>query len=197
MHLFFELSILLCFLASAGQAVRTRGRYGLELFAALFLLGLTRESWVLLRDLLYGFAPLHLLLGRTPLIATLIWGFSLYAAALWAEAATGERLARHRPSARFLAAVALFMAALAGFYEPLLALAGMARWQEGTRSTLGVPWIALVGYPSLAAAFFALWGALHSRLRGWRRRGALLALLPLLGGLHAQGLQLLKRSLGW
>lgn len=196
MHLFFELSILVCFLASAGHAVRTRGRSGGALFAALFLLGLARESWVLLRDLLYGFAPLHLLLGRTPLIATLIWGFSLYAAAVWAEAVTGEPLER-QPSARFLAAVALFMVALAGFYEPLLELAGMARWQEGTRSTLGVPWIALVGYPTLATAFFALWGGLPSRPGAWGRRGAGFALLPLLGVLHAQGLQLLKRSLGW
>lgn len=31
-----------------------------------------------LRDILYGFSPLHLLLGRAPLIASIIWGYSIY-----------------------------------------------------------------------------------------------------------------------
>ena len=34
-----------------------------------------------LRDILYGFSPLHLIFGRAPLIASIIWGYSTYAIA--------------------------------------------------------------------------------------------------------------------
>ena len=196
MHLFLEIFTFLAFLATVWHAGSTRGREGVAFLGALFLLGLLRENAVAIRSLLYDFAPLALNLGRAPLIATIIWGFSIYAALVFAEEVTGEALDRGVPSARALSAVALFMIALVGFYEPFLARVGMARWQEGTRATLGVPWIALVGYPTLAVSFLLLWGWAAKRRLGLRL--AILALaLPALALGHAFGLQALKRSLGW
>ena len=155
-----------------------------------------RWEGVAIREILYGFAPLHLHLGRAPLIATIIWGLSIYAAIVFAEEVTGEPARRRIPSAKTLGAVALFMIALAGFYEPFLARVGMARWQEGTRATLGVPWIALVGYPTLAVGFLLLWGWVARRAKSLRF--AILVLgIPALAIGHAFGLQALKDSLGW
>ncbi len=197
MHLFIELFTLGAFLCVLIHAARTRGRRsGVALLAALFLLGLLRENAVAIRSLLYDFAPLTLNLGRAPLIATIIWGFSIYAALVFAEETTGEPIGGRIPSARALGAVALFMIALVGFYEPFLARIGMARWQEGTRSTLGVPWIALVGYPTLSVGFLLLWG-LSSERKIALRLAVLFLGLPALALGHAFGLQALKGALGW
>ena len=174
-----------------------RGWTGVRLLGALLLLGFLRESFVALRELLYRFAPLHLRLGRAPLLASIIWGFSIYAAVVWAERISKEPFGERRPSSRFLAWVALFMIALACFYEPVLALLGMARWQEGTRATFGVPWIAWVGYPTLAVLFLLLWGWAAERSSAGRRVAALFVPLPFLAIGHAWGLQALKRALGW
>jgi hypothetical protein len=198
-HLFVELLTLVFFLACVAHAFRFRGRTGLAFFGAMLLLGFLRENFVTLRDILYGFAPLHLRLGRAPLIAAIIWGYSIYAAVVWTEAVTGEPLeGPRRPTARFLLLAALFMMALACFYEPFLALIHMARWQPGTRATLGVPWIAVVGYPALAVPFLLLWsGTLRRSARPGTRAATLLLVLPPLALGHALGLQALKDALGW
>ncbi|MCB1058405.1 MAG: hypothetical protein KDD11_23125, partial [Acidobacteria bacterium] len=103
-----------------------------------------------------------------------------------------------RPSTAWLLFVALFMISLAGFYEPLLSRVGLARWEEGTRTTFGVPWIALVGYPTLAVTFLLLWSAVLGR---WQRAGhrvlALALTLTPLALAHAEGLHRLKHLLGW
>jgi hypothetical protein len=105
LHLFLELATLGCFLAAAVHAVRLRGRDGAGLFAALLWLGFVRENYVLLQELLYGFAPLALQLGRAPLLAAIIWPFSIDLALIWTEIATGEtRLARPLPRAAVLTA---------------------------------------------------------------------------------------------
>lgn len=195
MHLFLELFTLGAFVALIVHAVRHRAADGIALFAGLLALGFVRENAVAIRALLYDFAPLALNLGRAPLIATIIWGFSIYAAMVFAEEVTGEAIGSRVPSARALGAVALFMIALVGFYEPFLARVGMARWHDGTRATLGVPWIALIGYPTLAAGFLLLWGWAARRSLGFRL--AILALgLPTLALGHAFGLQALKAALG-
>lgn len=199
LHLFLELVTLVCFLAVAAHAGWVRGRAGVGLVAALLWAGFVRENFVLLRELLYGFAPLHLQLGRAPMIAAIVWPYSIYLAVVWAEVVTGETLeARPRLSGRFLGSVALFMMALACFYEPVLALVGMARWEDGTRATYGVPWIALVGYPSFACAALLVWGWVCGRVGTAGRQAALLsALLAGLALAHAWGLQALKDRLGW
>ena len=196
MHLFIELFTFGCFVAVLVHAAWCREGEGLALFGSLVALGFVRENAVVLRGLLYGFAPLHLMLGKAPLIATIIWGFSIYAALVWAQEATGEPIGLRTPSVRVLGAVALFMIALACFYEPFLRLIGMARWQEGTRATLGVPWIALVGYPTLAVGFLALWGGAAARGAGVRF-AVLVVGIPALALGHAFGLQAVKRALGW
>ena len=77
-------------------------------------------------------------------------------------------------------------------------LVGMARWEPGTRSSAGLPWIALVGYPTLAVAFLWLFDVIRRRLpRPSIRAVALLVTLPLLAVAHARGLAQLKRLLGW
>ena len=196
MHLFIELFTLASFLAIVFHASWSRGRSGLAVLSALFLLGLLRENAVAIRALLYDFAPLALHLGKAPLIATIIWGFSIYAALVFTEEVTGDPIGDRIPSARALGAAALFMIALVGFYEPFLARIGMARWQEGTRATLGVPWIALVGYPTLAVGFLLLWGWAARRAKSFRL--AILVLgIPALAMGHALGLQALKRWLDW
>lgn len=203
MHLFIETLTLVFFLGCAAHAVATRGRSGAALFGAMLLLGFLRENFVTLRDILYGFGPLHLRFGRAPLIASIIWGYSIYAAVVWAEAVSegrggrGERLEDRRPSGRFLALAALFMIALACFYEPFLALIHMARWQAGTRTTLGVPWITWIGYPTLAVLFLFLWGWAMERRTVAGRAAALLVPLPVLACGHAAALQALKTALGW
>ena len=197
MHLFIEILTLLFFLACAAHAAATRGRTGAAFFAAMLLLGFLRENFVTVRDLLYGFGPLHLMFGRAPLIAAIIWGYSIYAAVVWTETVSGERLEDRRPSLRFLARTALFMIALACFYEPFLALLHMARWQPGTRSTLGVPWITWIGYPTLAVLFLLLWGWALERRTVAGRAAALLIPLPLLAFGHAWGLQAVKTAFGW
>ena len=197
MHLFIELLTLVFFLGFVAHAVAMRGRTGAGFFAALLLLGFLRENLVTLRDILYGFSPLHLMFGRAPLIASIIWGYSIYAAVVWAEAVSGERFGERRPSGRFLGLAAIFMIALACFYEPFLKLIDMARWQEGTRSTLGVPWITWIGYPTLTVLFLLLWGWAMERDSRAKRFAALLIPLPFLAFGHALGLQALKDALGW
>jgi len=196
MHLLIEVLTLLFFLGFVAHAVILRGVAGAAFFGAMLLLGFLRENFVALRDILYGFAPLHLMFGRAPLIASIIWGYSIYAALVWAEGVSGEQYGTRRPSARFLVLVALFMIALACFYEPFLALIGMARWQAGTRSVLGVPLITWLGYPSLAILFLLLWSWAMERDSGAKRAAALLVSLPVLAVGHALGLQAIKDVLG-
>jgi hypothetical protein len=198
MHLLLEL-LTVAFTALAGlHAWARRGSGGLWLFGSLLLLGAVREGFVAFRELLYGFAPLHLEVGGTPLIAAVVWAFSIYAAVCWSEEVGGPRLGAGVPAARTLGLVALFMTALACFYEPFLALTDMARWEAGTRATGGVPWVALIGYPTLAVAFLAAHGAVAGRLRHPAARLlALAVVVPALALAHAWGLQQLKRLLGW
>lgn len=200
MHLFIELLTLVCFLALVVHAWVMRGRQGLELFAAMLFLGLVRENFVIVYRFLYSFAPLSLMLGKAPLISSIIWGFSIYAAVTWTEGITGERLdaRRPRPSNRFLALAALFMLALACFYEPFLKLIRMARWEEGTRTVLDVPLIALIGYPTLTVLFLLVWCHIWHRFPRPMPRGTalVLTLIPL-AVLHALSLQELKTFLGW
>lgn len=197
MHLFIETLTLLFFLGFVAHAVILRGAGGAAFFGAMLLMGFLRENFVVLRDILYGFAPLHLMFGRAPLIASIIWGYSIYAAVVWAEAVVGERYGDRRPSGRFLLLVAVFMIALACFYEPFLSLIGMARWQAGTRAVLGVPLITWIGYPSLAVAFLLLWSWAMRRDSRAKRIAALLIPLPFLAVGHALGLQAVKDALGW
>ena len=205
MHLLLEL-VTVAFTALAGlHAWARRGGAGLWLFGSLLLLGWVRESFVAVRDLLYGFAPLHLVLGGTPLIAAVVWAYSIYTALCWSEEMSGrpwfaesESWRGAVPAPATLALVGLFMIALACFYEPFLALTGMARWEGGTRTTAGVPWIALIGYPTLAVAFLALHGAVIGRFRHAGARLLALGLsMPALGIGHAWALQELKRVLVW
>ena len=152
MHLFLELVTIVFSATLAVHAVRTRGRAGVSLVLSLLLLGTVRENVVVLRDWLYGFAPLHVPAGRAPLIAAVIWMYSILAAVAWAERTSAARLEERRAGGGLLVRVGVFMVALAGFYEPVLSAFGMARWEVGTRHVAGVPAIALVGYPSLAVA---------------------------------------------
>lgn len=200
MHLFIETLTLLFFLGFVAHAVALRGAGGAAFFGAMLLMGFLRENFVVLRDILYGFAPLHLMFGRAPLIASIIWGYSIYAAVVWAEAVSGERYGDRRPSAPsgyFLALAAVFMIALSCFYEPFLARIGMARWQAGTRTVLNVPLITWIGYPSLAVLFLLLWSWAMGRDSRAKRIAALLIPLPFLAIGHALGLQAVKSALGW
>jgi hypothetical protein len=198
-HLLFELAMAGAFVASAFWAVR-RWRYdGLWLAAFLFALGAVRENFVALARMLYGFADLTFELGAAPLIAAVVWGFSILAAISAGEALGGRGFAPTRPpDARQLGLAALFLVALAGFYEPLLARADMARWEPGTLALAGVPLVALVGYPSLGVAALALSGAVQRRFRAARPRLVAYALAtPALALGHAVALGALKRLLGW
>lgn len=193
---FLELTTFAFCAAVAWHAWVLRGRKGLSFLFALLVLGFVRENFVVLRDILYGYGDL-LTLGAAPVLGTVIWGYSLYVAVCWTESMTGERLDDLRPSPRFLTLVGGFMMALVGFYEPFLELADMARWQEGTGKTLGMPWIALIGYPSLTVPFVVLWCRL-TRIEAAALRRALLAMtVPLLAVAHAWGLAALKNALGW
>ncbi|MDY7094060.1 MAG: hypothetical protein SX243_13915 [Acidobacteriota bacterium] len=197
MHGFIEGITALFFLLTVAHALWLRRSEGAWLMGSLLVLGAVRENFVILRQVLYGFAPLSLMLGRAPVIAAVIWGYSIYIALIWAEEVGGEKLGE-RASPRLLTLVGLFMVALVGFYEPFLELIGMARWQEGTRSTAGVPWIALIGYPALACPFLVLWSWVRRRFPHSRSRFLALAIaLPLLALMHAEGLQRLKDWLGW
>ncbi len=199
MLLSIELITLAFFLVCAAHAVASRGREGVWLYGSLIALGFLRENFVALHKLLYEFAPLTLRLGAAPIIGSIIWAYSIYITILWTEEVTDERLgSRPWPSWSFLSMAALFMAALAGFYEPFLKLIGMARWEEGTRTLLDVPLIAPIGYASLTVLFLLAWTWIRrTRFRGGRRLAALAAvLLPIALG-HALGLQALKTYLGW
>jgi len=197
MHLFIELVTLAFFLVCVAHAVVRQGREGLWFFGALLTLGFLRENFVALYRILYEFAPLSLMLGAAPLIGTIIWGYSIYLAVVWAEGILDRPRARLREGP-MLGLVCLFMMALACFYEPFLARIGMARWEEGTRMVLGVPLIALVGYPSLAALFLIAYGFVRKRgFQGARRAAALGACLLPIALVHAAGLQELKKVLGW
>lgn len=197
MHLFIELITLLFFLVCIVHAVKTRGREGAWFFGALLFLGFVRENFVALYKLLYSFAPLTLQLGVAPLIGSIIWGYSIYLAVIWAESVLAERLSPRWPSAAFLALASLFMMALAWFYEPFLKLIGMARWEEGTRATLDVPWIALIGYPTLTIGFLLAW-SWSTRVPAGKARLLRLAVTMIpVALIHAAGLQALKGALGW
>lgn len=198
-HLLFELAMTGAFLAVAAWAARRWGSSGLWLVGFLFALGILRENFVALARLLYGFADLHLELGAAPLVAAVVWGFSILAAVSAAEAITGRPFDPGEPPAGTpLLVAALFLVTLAGFYEPLLARAGMARWEAGTLTIARTPAIALIGYPALGAAALALSGAIQARWPERRARLAAYALAtPLLALAHAVGLQGLKRALGW
>lgn len=199
LHLFLELFTLASFLATGVWAHRRFGRDGLWLYGFLFALGGVRENFVILERVLYGYADLHLMLGRAPLIGAIIWGFSITAAIAAAEAILGSRFDPARlPRPAECAVVALFLVALAGFFEPFLATVEMARWQEGTATIAGVPKIALVGYPTFALLSLAASGAVLGRFRtaGARLAWLALATAPLALG-HAWGLQRLKEALGW
>ena len=200
MHLFLELLTTLFTVLAGVHAFFLGRREGLWLFVSLLLLGFFRENWVAVRHVLYAFAPLHLNAGAAPLIATVIWAFSIYAAILWAW------ILRSAPSrapfgigAGSLLPVASFMAALACFYEPFLSLVGMARWEAGTRVSAGVPWIALIGYPSLAVAFLCLHELIRRVLASrWALRMVAVGVtVPLLAIAHARGLESLKLALRW
>lgn len=161
-----------------------------------------RETLVALYDVLYGFAPLTFSVGKAPLIAAIIWGFSIYLAVVWTDgmgwgSPFGDRAGSDAPRARFVLGTAGFMMALACFYEPFLDLIGMARWEEGTRTTLGVPWIALVGYPTLTVLFLGLWIAVQRRFAGVSRWLLLFVGLTVLAWVHAWGLKGLKDLLAW
>jgi hypothetical protein len=160
--------------------------------------GYLRENAVALGQVLYGFAPLSLMLGRAPLIATIIWGYSIYLALVWGEEVTDQSLAQEHFPLHLLLASGVFMMALAGFYEPLLELVQMARWEEGTRKVLGVPWIALVGYPTLAVSYLLLhrWAAKRSDRTLTRVAWLGVGIVALAFG-HAWGLKDLKVALGW
>ena len=196
MELFLELTTFVFCGIVVWHAWSLRGSKGLSFLAALLALGFVRENFVVLRDILYGYGDL-LTLGAAPVLGAVIWGYSLYVAVCWTEVMTGERLDDLRPSVRFLAFVGLFMVALVGFFEPFLHLVDMARWQTGTRSTLGVPWIALVGYPSLTVPFVVLWCRLTRIAGPGGRRLALTLSIPALAIGHAWALAWLKASLGW
>jgi hypothetical protein len=199
LHLFLELFTLASFVLTGWWTARRFGRDGLWLYGFLFALGGVRENFVVLERLLYGYADLHLLVGRAPAIGAVIWGFSIAAAIAAAEAIRGVPFALDRvPRAGELLLVALFMTALAGFFEPFLKSVAMARWQPGTATLLDVPKIALVGYPTFAVASLAVAGALFGRFRrpGPRLVALAFATPPLALG-HAWSLQRLKDALGW
>ena len=199
LHLFLELFTLGAFVATGFWARARCGRDGVWLYGFLFLLGGARENFVVLERVLYGYADLSLMLGRAPAIGAIIWGFSIVAAVAATEAIRRQPLALDRlPRWRELAWVSIFMIALAGFFEPFLKRVELARWQAGTVTILGVPKIALVGYPTLAALSLAASGWI---LGGWRAtRPRLVAFgfasLALACG-HAWGLERLKSLLGW
>lgn len=198
MLLFFELFTVGTALLLGLHAWWRRGAAGAWLFGSLVALGWIREAYVQLRDLLYGFPVLDLVFGETPVIAAVSWAVSIYAALCWWEETSGWRWQERVPGALSLLAVAAFMVALACFFEPFLALSGMARWQAGTRATAGVPWIAWVGYPTLAVLFLVSYGMLATTLRrALPRLLGLALLLPSLAVAHAWGLQTLKHALGW
>ena len=198
MLLFLELFTAGSFLVCLLHAVAIRGRDGLWFLGALLGLGLVRENFVALYRLLYEYGEFTLQVGFAPVIGAVIWGYSIYLAMLWAERVTGDGTNERRHSSiGFLFAVVLFMMALACFYEPFLKLMGMARWQDGTQATGDVPWIALVGYPTLTIGFFLAWDWAVQRADPWLRAGRLVSSLLPLALFHALGLQLLKNALGW
>jgi hypothetical protein len=196
-HLFIELSTLTALVACVVHAVRVYGASGAWFFATVSALGFIRENFVILRDVLYGFAPLTLIAGKAPLIAAIIWGYSIYVAIVWAQNLTGERWGAGPPTARFLLLVAAFMMALACFYEPFLKLIEMARWEPGTRRFLDVPLIAMIGYPSLAVLYLMVFSAIMTRARGRERFCWFGLAIPALALGHAVGLHELKRWLAW
>ena len=199
LHLFLELFTLASFLVSGWWAQRRFGRDGLWLYGFLFALGGVRENFVAFERVLYGYADLTLMLGRAPLVGAIIWGLAIVAGVAAAEAIRGEPFSPARvPCGAELALVALFLVALAGFFEPFLKLVEMARWQPGTATVLEVPKIALVGYPTFAVASLAVGGLLFGRCRSTGARCVALALaVPPLALGHAWGLQRLKDALGW
>ncbi|MEM7052280.1 MAG: hypothetical protein AAF604_21615 [Acidobacteriota bacterium] len=159
------------------------------LFAFLLAAGLVRENFVALREILYGFASLSLNFGKAPAMAAVIWAYSIYAALVWAE-----HIRPHIQAAARIALACLFMVALVPFYEPFLAALEMARWEDGTRMTAGIPWIALIGYPTFTLILLALYERFENRPGSWPS----LVLGTLLGAIgHAWGLQELKNLLGW
>lgn len=202
MHLFLELTTILFFGICVAHAVILRGARGRRLMLMMMGLGFVRETFVVLTRYLYGYAELNLELGVTPLIAAVIWGYSIYGAICFAELVTKQDLELviqegARRSVRWWLAIAGFMTCLVGFYEPFLELVGMARWEDGTRKLYGAPWIACVGYPTLALSFSWLWIEIERRWTGTARRLMEGTMILVLGPLHGWGLQNLKDILGW
>jgi hypothetical protein len=199
LHLFLELATLASFVATVAWAGRRFGRDGWWLAGFLAALGAVRENFVVLERYLYGFADLALMLGRAPVIAAVIWAFSILAGVAAAEAILGRDFhAGQPPRVAELGIVALFLLGLAGFFEPFLALVEMARWEPGTAAVAGVPKIALVGYPTFAVLSLAVSGPLLARFRATGPRlAALAAAVPALALGHAWALARLKAALGW
>lgn len=204
MHLFLELTTLCFFLLCVVHAVGLRGGRGRRLMAMMMWLGFVRETFVVLARYLYGYADLNLKLGVAPVIAAIIWGYSIYVAICFAELVTKrdfgtviEAGVRSRVAALWIGAASAFMICLVGFYEPFLELVGMARWEDGTLKTAGVPWIACIGYPTLTAGFLVLWLSLERRWTGLQRLWGEVGGCVALALVHAWGLQVLKDGLAW
>jgi len=197
MLLFVELFALISFLLCVAHAIYFRRSLGAIYFVSTFYMGFVRENFVLIRQILYGFIRLTLILGKAPLIATIVWAYSIYVSISWAEEVGGEKFSE-KNSWKFIALVCLFMIALAFFYEPFLKLIGMARWETGTRVFLDTPLIALVGYPTMTLLYLCLWRWIMTRyIRTASRLIVFLILIPPVAIFHALALQAMKTFLRW
>ncbi len=198
MHLFLELVTLGATILCFWHAVRTRGAEGGWLFASALFMGFFREGFVVARDYLYGYADLTLMIGRVPVIGAIIWSYCIWLAVVWVERVSGERIGTARLTARACALVAVFLVALACFFEPFLKLVDMARWQTGTWKVLDLPMIATIGYPTMTLLFLWIFGAVARRVPAGPRRGAALAAALAFGSAaHVVVLQALKTRIGW
>jgi len=193
MHLFVEIVVLAFFAGISAELILVRGTAGVWFLATVVVAAFLRENDVALQRVLYEFAPLRIFFGKAPMVATVIWAVSIELSRIWSEAVVrSPRRSIQR------AAVALFMVALAFFYEPFLKAIRFARWERGTRTFLDVPWIAMIGYPSFALLFLIAFDFVVER---WRRAAPRLAAfavaLPVIAIGHAAGLAALKRALRW
>jgi hypothetical protein len=201
-HLFIELVTLAAVAVCVLHAQWHRGAEGGWLMLSALAMGFIREGFVVLRDYLYGYADLTLMIGRVPVIGAIIWAYCIYLGIVWAERVSGERFGARegRPTARFLALIAVFLIALAGFFEPFLKLIDMARWQTGTWKVLDMPMIATIGYPSMTILFLLVWRAAMRATASSPAAVRAAALLAALGGVsiaHVLVLQALKTAIGW
>ena len=190
---FVEVVVLVFFVGVSWGVVRRHGADGAWFIGMVALAGFARENWVSIHRILYEFAPLRVFVGKAPLVATVIWAVSIELARIWSDVVLGPRSVR---SSRW-AGVALFMVSLAFFYEPFLKAIRFARWEPGTRTFLDVPWIAMIGYPTLALVILAGFeGGMKIRTR-LARIGWLFLFVPLLAIGHGAGLAALKHRLRW